>query len=292
MTKRDLPAAVFGARPAGLQAETPTPRALELWNPGLQARAPDTAADRGPFQIDVLEVIGEDPWTGGGVTARKISALLRSAGDREIVLNVNSPGGNVFEGLTIYNMLREHPQAVTVRVLGMAASAASVIAMAGDDIQIAKAGFIMIHNVWGVTVGDRNEYASTIEYMAMVDEVMADLYAARTGQSHRDITAMMDRETYMAGKSAVAKGFADAHLTSDEVKVALAAQAEPDQIRAQRRLDAALARGGMPRSERRALVKTLTTSGTPSAADDGTPSAAAEAAFANLLATVKSTRII
>ena len=291
MTKRDIPAAVFGARPPALQADSPTPKALELWNPGLMARAADRPDDAGPFQIDILGVVGEDPWSDTGTTARQVSALLRAAGSRDIVVNINSPGGNVFEGLTIYNILREHPQAVTVRILGMAASAASVIAMAGDDIQIAKAGFLMIHNVWGVTVGDRNEYASTVEYMAMVDEVLADLYSARSGIPSAEIAALMDRETYMSGKSAVDRGFADGHLRSDDVSVTLAAATDSTEIRAQRRLDATLAKGGMPRSERRALVKSLTNSGTPSAAEDGKPSAAAEAAFASLLATVKSTRI-
>lgn len=294
MTKRDLPSLTFGARPRGLNAELPRPSALERWNPDLQARTL-TAADDGPLQLDVLEVIGEDPWAGGGVTARKVSALLRAAGPRDVVVNINSPGGNVFEGLAIYNLLREHPGEVTVKILGIAASAASVIAMAGDQVQIARSGFFMIHNVWGAVVGDRNDLAATIEYMAIVDEAMADLYALRCTKGAEAIAAMMDKETYLSGKATIANGFADSYLPSDAVAADLAAQAdagEQSRLRAVRTIEAGLSALGMPRREARAMLKPLF-SGTPSAAEEeGTPSAAVQSAFASLLAEVKSTSIV
>ncbi|MBN0106041.1 Clp protease ClpP, partial [Pseudomonas aeruginosa] len=92
------------------------------------------------------EPIGYDWWTGEGVTAKRIAGALRAiGGDVDVTVNINSPGGDVFEGLAIYNLLREHKGKVTVRVLGLAASAASFIAMAADEVKIARAGFLMIH---------------------------------------------------------------------------------------------------------------------------------------------------
>jgi ATP-dependent Clp protease protease subunit len=82
--------------------------------------------------ITMFDVIGEDFWSGGGVTAKKVAAQLRAIGDRPVEVQINSPGGDMFEGIAIYNVLREHPQPITVKVMGMAASAASILAMAGD----------------------------------------------------------------------------------------------------------------------------------------------------------------
>jgi ATP-dependent Clp protease protease subunit len=84
----------------------------------------------------MFEDIGEDFWTGGGITAKKVSPQLRAIGDRPVEVQLNSPGGDMFEGIAIYNVLREHPQDITVKVMGMAASAASLIAMAGDTVEI------------------------------------------------------------------------------------------------------------------------------------------------------------
>lgn len=286
MTKRALPAAHLGARPVNLRAEL-SPRAVEMWHPGLQARAPDGGKD-GPFQIDVLEVIGEDYWTSGGVTARKVSALLRQAGDRDLVVNINSPGGDVFEGMAIYNLLREHPGAVTVRIIGLAASAASVIAEAGDTVQIAQAGFVMIHNAWVLAVGDRHALAQTIELLAAVDGVLADVYAGRSGLSVEEIAALMDRETWLSGKEAIARGLADEHLASDAVTQGAKASAVPH-VRALHLADALMGQAGASRSARREILGELTAM--PRAGEDGTPGAAVSGAADSLLARLKSIHI-
>ena len=99
---------------------------LDKWNAGL---APKAADEQGT--ISILDVIGSDMF-GEGVTARRISAALRSIGDQDVMVDINSPGGDFFEGVAIYNALRAHPRKVTVRILGLAASAASVIALDGD----------------------------------------------------------------------------------------------------------------------------------------------------------------
>lgn len=270
MAKNHMPVAHFGVRPDDVRADCAPPKALEKWQPELQARAEAGADGEGPLVIDVMDVIGES-WDGYGVTGRRIGALLRNAGDREVVVNINSPGGDVFEGLAVYNMLRGHKGDVTVRVVGLAASAASVIAMAGDRIEIARAGFLMIHNTWVFAVGDRHDFGTVAGQLGAFDEVMAELYAVRTGIDAAEIGQMMDRETWISGRAAIEQGFADTLLPADAIAVNDQARAEAPRVKNLARIDAAMARGGLPRSERRSLIKDITS--TPSAADDDMPSA-------------------
>ncbi|EOG9562751.1 head maturation protease, ClpP-related [Salmonella enterica subsp. enterica serovar Newport] len=119
---------------------------MDRWNGGIKAAATDDNS------ISVFDVIGQDYW-GEGVTAKRIAGALRAMNGADVTVNINSPGGDMFEGLAIYNLLREYQGKVTVKVLGIAASAASVIAMAGDDIQIGRGAFLMIHNCWVVAMG-------------------------------------------------------------------------------------------------------------------------------------------
>jgi ATP-dependent Clp protease, protease subunit len=187
-------------------------------------------------------------------------------------VQINSPGGDYFEGLAIYNLLRDHKRQVTVRVLGIAASAASVIAMAGDRIEVPLAGFLMIHNTWVVAVGDRHDLREFADLIEPFDKVAADVYAARSGLDAKEIGKMMDRETWISGRDAVDKGFADDLLPADHVDKDVAVSADSGRVAALRRIDVELAKSGLPRSERRRLFNELQT-GTPSAAEDTTPSA-------------------
>lgn len=238
------------------------PQALERWNPSIRAAVDD---DNG---ISVFDHIGEDFW-GEGVTAKRIAGALRAIGDKDVVVNINSPGGDMFEGLAIYSLLREHPGKVTVRVLGLAASAASIIAMAGDEIQIARAGFFMIHNASVCVCGDRNYMMEIAEYLEPFDASMADIYQVNTEHKIEDLRQMMDAETWIGGSDAIDQGFADSLLASDMV----AEEEGGANARAASRLDTALAKSGMPRSERRRLLKEFKSS-TQTAAGDGMPSAA------------------
>lgn len=282
MAKNHMPVAHFGVRPDDVRADCAPPDAIDRWRPELRARAEASAGDA-PLVIDVMDVIG-DTWDGYGITARKVGALLRNAGDREVVVNINSPGGDVFEGLAIYNLLRGHAGDVTVRIVGLAASAASVIAMGGDRIEIARAGFLMIHNTWVFAVGDRHDLTTVAGQLGAFDEVLADLYAVRTGIDAAEIGQMMDRETWVSGRAAVERKFADQLLAADQVEADPQARAEAPRLKNLAKADAALARGGMARSERRSLIKDLTS--TPSAADDGMPSAAKS--LAALMGSVES----
>lgn len=235
-----------------------SPRALERWNPDVRG-----AAVTDNNVISILDVIGQD-WMGNGITSARVAGALRAIGNKDVTVEINSPGGDFFEGLAIYNMLREHPKNITVKVLGLAASAASIIAMAGDTIMVPRAGFLMIHNVWVVAMGDQNDFRDIAKFLEPFDEAAADVYAARSGLPIKDIAKMLDAETWIGGSDAVERGFADSLLPSDEA-VSTANNQLANPITAARRIEAALAKGErLPRSERRKLIKDI--SGTPSAA--------------------------
>lgn len=245
------------------------PQAMEKWQPSLQAA---TETDN---SISMLDVIGQDWWTGEGVTAKRVAAALRSIGaDNPVTVNINSPGGDMFEGTAIYNLLRMHRGHVTVRVLGMAASAASIIAMAADEIQIGRPSFFMIHNCWVTAAGNRHEFREMSEWMEPFDTAMADVYAARTGLSNADIAKMMDRETWIGGSSAVEQGFADSLLEDDSVKEGEGKA----QATAVRRLEATLRSSGMPRSEAQKLISDFKSSLSDSAGNSSLSDSAADLA--------------
>lgn len=261
----------------GVQWDAPTD-VVARWDSGIRA------ADADAGTITIYEQIGEDYWSGDGMTAKRIAGLLRSIGSRDVVVSINSPGGDFFEGIAIYNLLREHPHKVTVKVVGLAASAASVIAMAGDDIQVARSGFLMIHNAWSMVVGNRNDLTAAAETLATFDDAMADLYAVRSGITKAEAAAMMDAETWLNGQDALDKGFANSLLSADEVTAAQDANNKASA--AVRKLDTTLAKQGMPRSERRALINQIR--GTHDAAPDATPRAGdLSAALAGLLSTLQ-----
>lgn len=278
MRKDLMPQARGIERPQGVQWDI-APQALERWTPNLMAV--NAAADEAST-ISIFDPIGVDFWTGEGVTAKRISAALRAMGaEKDVIVNINSPGGDLFEGLAIYSLLREHKGTVTVKVLGLAASAASIIAMAGDEIQISRAGFLMVHNTWVMAIGNRNDLRDIADTLEPFDLAMADIYTARTGLEPKAVQKKMDAETWINGSAAVDEGWADALLPSDEVRRDASARAERP---AAYQLDVALAKAGMTRSERRALLqdyKTSTpsaaggTAGKPRAAEDDTPRAVA-----------------
>lgn len=156
---------------------------------------------------------GENP-----VTVNRISAALSSIGQGPVTVYVNSPGGDMFAGVAIYNMLREHQGPVTVKVLGLAASAASIIAMAGDRVQIAKSAFLMIHNAWTFAIGNRKDLMETAAALDKFDNSLSEIYADRTGLPVAQTTQMMDDETWLSGEQAVDMRFADEFLPVDQVR--------------------------------------------------------------------------
>ena len=172
------------------------------------------AAADAPMEILLYDEIG--CW---GVTAKDFVMALAQCGEAPITLRINSPGGDVFDGLAIYNALRARSAPVNVVVDGIAASAASFIAMAGSSISMAEQSMLMIHNAFGMTIGDRREHADTSAILAKIDGQIASIYAARCGKTVADMAAIMDAETWMTSTEANAAGLCDS-IVSPAVKAA------------------------------------------------------------------------
>lgn len=186
------------------------------------ARSKDSA------EIYLYGIIGAD-WFGDGVTAKKFADDLKALGNvKTIDLRINSEGGSVFDGKAMYSLLNEHPAKVNVHIDGLAASAASFVAMAGDTIEIAEGGFVMIHNAYMLAVGDAREMRRSADMLETVNNTIIDTYVARTKGDRKTIAKMMDDETWMSGTEAVKNGFADKMV--ENLKVA-ASIAHPDRFK-------------------------------------------------------------
>jgi len=234
----------FDNIPKSLRWDVPV-SAKERWSP--------IKAEDGKNVLNIYDQIGES-FDGSGITSKLVQAVLRRADGEDLTVNINSPGGDFFEGVSIYHMLREYEGNVNVKVLGVAASAASVIALAGNDIKIGRVANFMIHRAWGVVMGNAKDMAETIPVFELFDETMAKLYAERTGKGESEMLAMMDKETWMNGETAVELGFADGFLASDKVE-----KDDTPKSFAKRQIDTMLAKAGLSRSERRELFKELGT---------------------------------
>ena len=167
--------------------------------------------DAGTASITIFDVIGGP----NGVSANRVAAALRSIGARAVTVQINSPGGDAYEGATIFNLLRAHSEPVTVQILGMAASAASLVAMAGTRIEMARNSQMMIHNAHALAIGDSETMAGVAEVLALTDRGMAAVYSERTGLQADQIRAMMTAETFLPADEAIDLGFADALLARD-----------------------------------------------------------------------------
>lgn len=249
MTIKVLPGAPENRVHAGITSQL-QPRALDRWNPSAMAVQAKEDEER---SISIYDVIGFDYWTGEGVTAKRIAGILRALGGGPVTVNINSPGGDLFEGMAIYNLLREHKGEITVKVIGLAASAASIIAMAGDTVQVARAGFLMIHNTWVMAVGNRNDLREIAETLEPFDRAMADIYAARTGGDAKAMGKLMDAETWIGGSDAVERGFADELLPSDQIEQ----KGGKASASAVRRIESALRAAKVPKSEAMRLISEL-----------------------------------
>src|SRR5574343_711652 len=178
---------------------------LSRWDKTIVAENKDDSV----ASIDIFDVIGSD-FFGEGFTAKRMSAALRSIGDdKDVVVNINSPGGDVFEAATIYNLLAQHKGNVTVNILGLAASAASVIAMAGDTIKISQIGFLMIHNAWSIVIGNKDDLLEAADILEQFDESILTAYSSRAKADENKIKKMMDNENWIGAEDAEEYGLAD-----------------------------------------------------------------------------------
>ena len=179
-----------------------------------------------------------------------------------MTVKINPPGGDMFEGIAIYNLLRAHKAKVTVEVLGWAASAASIIAMAGDEIRMGLGTFMMVHNAWGVVIGNRHDMREAADLFDGFDSAIVDIYEARTGMKRADVEKLMDAETFMGPSEAVEKGFAD--VVDDGIEQPEGDAKNMDRgLMARRQTEAALARAGFTRDKRSELLTEMGVSAAP-----------------------------
>jgi ATP-dependent Clp protease protease subunit len=181
---------------------------MTFWNLKNDAEIPED----GVLDIDG-EIVAEPGWFTGPDAC--IASDFRKAlkGVKNVTVHINSPGGDVIAGAEIYSALREHSMngegTVTVIVTGIAASAASIIAMAGDRILMHPVAYMMIHNPWTVAMGDAKELRKAAKVLDVIAEGLITTYQARTGKDKDQLEKMLENETWMSAATCVEEGFAD-----------------------------------------------------------------------------------
>ncbi len=172
---------------------------------GRQFTAKKHPEDR-TAEIIIFDEIGASMFSEG-VTAKSVQALLDGFGDVDtITVRINSPGGAIFDGLAIYNLLHQHKARIIVEIDGLAASAASVIAMAGDEIRMAENALMMVHAASGFVMGDAEDMRETAELLDKITANLIDIYTARSGRDRKDIEKLVSNETWMTAEEALAEG--------------------------------------------------------------------------------------
>ena len=176
-------------------------------------------ADKHGHEIILYGDVGYD------ITAKEFSDEMKALGDvKDITVRINSFGGDVFDGVAIYSRLIDSGAKITVFIDGIAASAASVIAMAGKEIHIAEAGFVMIHDAWALAMGNASDLRKTAARLEAVSEQIAGIYQRRTGMDMSKIREMMAAETEFNATEAVEFGFATEIFEAER----LAAKYDPE----------------------------------------------------------------
>ena len=172
--------------------------------------------------------ISDETWYGDEVTPQLFKDEL-NADSGDITVWINSPGGDVFAAAQIYNMLRDYKGHVTVKIDGLAASAASVIAVAGDTVLVSPVAMMMIHNPATIAMGNTKDMEAAIAMLNEVKESILNAYVDKTGLSRNKLSKMMDDETWFNSKKAVELGFADKVLFAAEEKKKPEENQDPDE---------------------------------------------------------------
>ena len=174
-------------------------------------------ADTGARTLVLNGEISESTWFGDEVTPGIFRDELCSC-EGDITVWINSPGGDCFAAAQIYNMLMNYKGNVKVRIDGLAASAASVIAMAGNTVEMSPVAMLMIHNPATVSIGDEHEMKKAIDMLSEDKESIINAYEIKTGMGRGKISNLMDAESWMNAKKAVELGFADSIMFADDEK--------------------------------------------------------------------------
>ncbi len=171
----------------------------------------DIQASGETTEIKIFDVIG---WPF--IEAFDFTSDLEKTNTKKVQVNINSPGGDVFDGVAIYNALLDHPAEITTYVSGLAASIASIIAMAGNKRTIAPSGFMMIHSPWTFALGNADDIEKETNVLRKIESTMADIYAEKTGKSSAKMLQAMKNETWYSGQEAVQAGLAEQVLIKDK----------------------------------------------------------------------------
>ena len=240
--------------------------------------------------INIFGAVGVDGDTAVDNGPRRIMAALRAIGAQAVTVNLNSPGGNYFDGLAIYNALRQHPAEVTVNVLGLAGSAASVIAMAGDKIMIGEQASIMVHCAAGLVAGNKYDMDEIRPLLDQVDKAMATIYSARAGVPMEKalswVEARQGAGTWFSGQAAIDAGLADAIVTGEPVTAdAPLPEALPERVMER----ALMAQLGVSPKEAKAMISQIKAGSRDAPAKTTTRDAGSDVqtALADLLLTIR-----
>jgi ATP-dependent protease ClpP protease subunit len=167
-------------------------------------------------EMDLFGVVGGDFWGDGGITKEQFAEELRQipAKAARVEMRLSSPGGDVFDGRAIANMMKDHPCAFDVNIVAEASSVASIIAMAGDTVRMGEGAVMLIHRCYSFVMGNSLELTKIAADLAVIDETMVQTYCRRTGMKAKDVLALMDENRYMSSEEAKSRGFVDTIATT------------------------------------------------------------------------------
>ncbi|OXS66085.1 phage tail protein [Lysinibacillus sp. KCTC 33748] len=184
--------------------------------------------DEGITELTIYGDIGES-WYWDSTSAVDVDNALKNAGNNDIVVHLNSPGGSAFDGIAIYNRLKNHEGKVTIHVDGWACSAASVIAMAGDEVIMGAGAMLMIHEASNIVWGSKNDFRKQADLLEKLEDGIIDIYMQKANISREEIRQKVDDETWFSANDALEIGFATSTATSSTVED----NTEVEQLKAQ-----------------------------------------------------------
>lgn len=164
--------------------------------------------DKEQTEITIYGVIGSS-WFSDSIAANDIDRVLNDAKSNDVIINLNSPGGDAFDGISIYNRLKRHNGKITIHVDGWACSAASIIAMAADELYMGLGSMMMIHEASSIALGSKADMRKEADILDQLEEGIIDIYMTKAKESREDIRKKVDDETWFSAKSAVDIGFAN-----------------------------------------------------------------------------------
>jgi ATP-dependent Clp protease protease subunit len=185
---------------------------------GRVARIEQKAREATLYLYDMLVSTDMDAEWWGGVSAQALVPQIDQLDVDVIHLRINSPGGDVFAGQAIGAALVRQKAKVVAHIDGLAASAATAVAVAADEVLMASGAMFMIHNAWTIAMGDKNDFLDTAALLEKVDGALANAYAEHTGKPVKDLKALMDAETWFTAEEAVEYGFAKAIEEGESAK--------------------------------------------------------------------------